>query len=434
MASDTAFSDTACDFATDTAMARARETSSDSVMESETETHVKVLAHNRAEIWITELLAEAGIRVNPSAPHPWDLRVHDARFYRRVLADGSLGLGESYMEGWWDCEALDEAVTRFVSKRLYARLPQSLGTWVEAIKAKVLNMQDMRRAKSVAKIHYDLGNDFYADMLDSRMQYTCGYWRRAQNLEEAQEHKLDLICRKLNLQPGMSVLELGCGWGGLSRFMAERYGCKVRAYNISEQQVAFARERNQGLPVEICLQDYRLADGNYDRVVSVGLCEHIGHRNYGGFFGVIHRCLKPGGLALVHTIGGNESVTEIDAWLDKYIFPHAVLPSAAQLAAAIEGDFVLEDWHNLGPDYDKTLMAWQARFAENWHKHEKQYGDPSEKSGDNKESEKGSEKFRRMWEYYLLACAGTFRARMNQLWQIVISKPGDKPWVYEPVR
>jgi cyclopropane-fatty-acyl-phospholipid synthase len=321
------------------------------------------------------------------------------------------------MEGWWDCQSLDEAVNRFLSRRLLRRLPLGPARFLGALSARLFNLQSWSRSKTVARVHYDLGNDFYRDMLDGRMQYTCAYWKDARNLDEAQEHKLDLICRKLHLRPGMSILELGCGWGGFARFAAERYGCRVKAYNISERQVEYAREQARGLPVEILLQDYREARGRFDRVVSIGLCEHVGYKNYRNFFQIIHRCLKDDGLALVHTIGGNRSVTTTDPWLDKYIFPHSVLPSARQLAEGVERLFVLEDWHNFGPDYDRTLMAWQANFSRNWSRHEAKFGDG----------------FRRMWEYYLLSCAGTFRARMNQLWQIVLSKHG-VPGGYAPVR
>jgi cyclopropane-fatty-acyl-phospholipid synthase len=256
------------------------------------------------------------------------------------------------------------------------------------------------------------------------MQYTCAYWKRngdagkgASTLAEAQENKLDLVCRKLGLKPGMTVLELGCGWGGFARFAAERYGAHVTAYNISSEQVAYGRERTKGLPVDIRLQDYREAEGTYDRIVSIGMCEHVGYRNYRTFFKTLHDRLKDGGLALVHTIGGLKSVTSIEPWLGKYIFPHAMLPSVAQLSRAMEGLFVVEDWHNFGPDYDLTLMAWLENFERNWAKHRAAYGD----------------RFHRMWVYYLTICAGSFRARKNQLWQIVVSK-GVVPGVYQAVR
>jgi cyclopropane-fatty-acyl-phospholipid synthase len=369
---------------------------------------------------ITDLLAQGDIHINGS--RPWDIQVHHPDFFRRILGQGTLGLGESYMEGWWDCEQLDVAFTKAMSARLEHRLPFNWVLALDLVKSRLFNRQSKARSKTVAEIHYDLGNEFYADMLDPRMQYTCAYWtpgngKRAETLAEAQENKLDLVCRKLGLKPGMTVLELGCGWGGFARFAAERYGAHVTGYNISKEQVAYGREYNKGLPVEIRLQDYREAEGLYDRVVSIGMAEHVGMRNYRTFFQTIQRSLKEGGMALVHTIGSNRSVTSIEPWLGKYIFPHAMLPSIAQLSKAAENLLVVEDWHNFGPDYDHTLMAWLERFQSNWHKHEKAYG----------------QQFYRMWVYYLTICAGSFRARKNQLWQVVLSK-GGVPGGYACVR
>lgn len=369
--------------------------------------------------FLTDLLAKADVRIN--GDRPWDVKVHNPALFRRIMSAGTLGAGESYMDGWWDCEQLDVLFDKVMAAGLEHKLKFNLPLAIDLVSALLFNRQTKSRSKTVAEQHYNLGNDFYADMLDPYMQYTCAYWRKdgkeATSLAEAQENKLDLVCRKLGLKPGMTVLELGCGWGGFARFAAERYGAHVTAYNISTEQVAYGRERTKGLPVDIRLQDYREATGTYDRVVSIGMCEHVGYRNYRTFFQTIHRCLKDGGLALVHTIGGLRSVTSIEPWLGKYIFPGAMLPSIAQLSRAMEGLFVVEDWHNFGPDYDKTLMAWHENFVRNWTKHRGAYGD----------------RFYRMWVYYLTVCAGSFRARKNQLWQIVLSK-GVVPGVYAAVR
>ena len=348
-------------------------------------------AASGAERFITELWALADIQVN--GDRPWDVHVHNPDFFRRVVSQGTLGLGEAYVDGWWDCDRLDVAFEKAMTAQLEDKLKFNLPLALDLVKARLFNRQTKSRSKTVAEIHYNLGNEFYADMLDPYMQYTCAYWskdgKEAATLDEAQENKLDLVCRKLDLKPGMTVLELGCGWGGFARFAAERYGAHVTAYNISTEQVAYGRARTQGLPVDIRLQDYRDAEGQYDRVVSIGMCEHVGYRNYRTFFETIHRCLKDGGLALVHTIGGLKSVTSIEPWLGKYIFPHAMLPSVAQLSRAMEDLFVVEDWHNFGADYDKTLMAWLENFERHWHKHREAYGD----------------RFHRMWVYYLTICA-----------------------------
>ena len=365
---------------------------------------------------VTEVFSLAGIEIGGG--RPWDLQVHDQRFYPRLLAGGDLAAGESYMDGWWDAEALDELCTRVHR----ANLPALVGGWEIfwlALKGRVFNRQRRSQAAQVAHVHYDLGNDVYQAMLDRRMQYTCAYWQDAPTLDEAQESKLRLICRKMQLQPGMTVLELGGGFGGLAQFMASEYGCRVVMYNISAAQVAYGREWCRNLPVRIEQKDYREAaheTHSFDRVVSVGLCEHIGQKNYREFLELAHRLLNPGGVFLLHTIGGNESYTCTDAWIDKYIFPNGMTPSISQLGKAMERRWVVEDWHNFGPDYDPTLMAWWHNFDRAWPSLQARYG----------------ERFYRMWKYYLLGCAGGFRARRLQLWQLVLSK-GDIPG-YTPVR
>jgi cyclopropane-fatty-acyl-phospholipid synthase len=389
-------------------------------MISQIQSTASPVALNGSSKMIADLLAQGDIQINGS--RPWDLQVHHPDFFKRILGQGTLGLGEAYMDGWWDCEQLDVAFCKAMSAQLERKLPFNWVLALDLMKSRLFNRQSKARSKTVAEIHYDLGNDFYRDMLDPRMQYTCAYWTnpdgtRAATLDQAQDNKLDLVCRKLGLKPGMTVLELGCGWAGFARFAAERYGAHVTAYNISREQVAYGREYTKGLPVDIRLQDYRDAEGQYDRVVSIGMCEHVGLRNYRTFFETIHRCLKPGGLALVHTIGSNRSVTTIEPWLGKYIFPHAMLPSISQMSKAAENLLVIEDWHNFGADYDTTLMAWLEKFQANWPRHEKEYGP----------------RFYRMWVYYLTICAGSFRARKNQLWQVVLSK-GGVPGVYSCVR
>ncbi len=354
---------------------------------------------------VEALLARADVRINGT--RSWDIRVHNEAWYRRVLAESSLGLGESYMDGWWDAEKLDEFFYRFLSARLEHAALDKWGVY-NALKARLLNMQTTRRSKRVAKQHYDLGNEFYEKMLDPHMQYTCAYWKRADSLEEAQEHKLDLICQKLQIEKGDRVLELGCGWGGFARYAARHYGCSVVAHNISEEQVAYARRWNEGLPVEIVQGDYRDARGEFDKVAAIGICEHVGYKNYRHLMEVAHRAVKPHGLFLLHSIAGNASVATSDPWFDKYIFPGGMLPSVAQLGTAMENLFVMEDWHNLGPDYDKTLMAWQENVDRHWEQLQPTYG----------------QRFYRMWSYYLQSLAGAFRARKVQLWQIVMSKSG----------
>ena len=365
---------------------------------------------------VREILALADVELN--GPDPWDFQVHDERFYQRALSHGELGLGESYMDGWWDVQQLDE----FFSKAQRAQLQDKVRTfsfvWLAA-KGRFLNRQTQSASKKVAREHYDLGNDLYRAMLDHNMQYTCAYWKDAKDLDEAQEQKLHLVCRKLYLKPGMKVLELGCGFGGLARFMAKEYGCEVVSYNISSEQMRFAREFCAGLPVRLEEKDYREAahEPQFDRVVAVGLCEHIGHKNHRSFLELAHAKLKDGGLFLLHTIGNSKSRTSTNPWHDKYIFARCVIPSMPQLAVAMEGLWTMEDWHNFGPDYDRTLMAWWKNFDTRYCTLDKQRYD---------------QRFYRMWKFYLLTSAGAFRARRLHLWQIVLSK-GDIDG-YVPVR
>lgn len=357
--------------------------------------------------WFSELLAQEDIRLDGS--RPWDIDLVDENALHRVMSTGSLGLGESYVEGQWNCGAIDQFYDKLLSSRLHRKVQVSAPLLLQFVKSRIVNMQNRDRSRKVAEIHYDLGNDFYEAMLDPYMQYTCGYWSGgATNLADAQEAKLDLVCRKLDLKPGEKVLELGCGWGGFARFAASRYGVEVVGYNISKEQVAWAREKCQGLPVDIRLSDYRDAEGTYDKVVSVGMCEHVGWKNLRSFFQLASDRLKPDGTFLLHTIGGFRKNHQNEPWTDKYIFPGSFLPSPAQLAVAFDELFVMEDWQNFGVDYDRTLMAWHENFEASWPRFRDQYG----------------ESFHRMWRYYLLFCAGTFRSRYNQLYQVVLSKKG----------
>ncbi len=363
---------------------------------------------------LVNLLGAADIRIN--GDRPWDLQVHDERVYGRILAGGSQALGESYMDGWWDADELDAFFDKLLRGGLNraVRDPQLLWAW---ICARFLNLQNPRRSRRVAERHYDLGNRFYERMLDPWMQYTCGYWKSEATLAAAQEAKMDLVCRKLQLREGDRVLELGGGWGGFARFAAERYGCHVTSYNISREQVDYARKFCHGLPVEIVHADYRTASGVYDKVVSIGICEHVGSRNYRRFLALQRRCLSDGGLMLLHTIGCNRTKRTSDPWISRYIFPGGQLPSLRQLTDAAEGILLVEDLHNFGAYYDPTLMAWFANFDRHWPEFRDHYG----------------ERFYRMWKYYLLSCAGGFRARNIQLWQLVFSKEG-LPGGYASVR
>jgi cyclopropane-fatty-acyl-phospholipid synthase len=365
---------------------------------------------SEAEAIVRELFGLAGIEIGGTAVG--DIRVHDRRFYERVLREASVGFGEAYMDDWWETDALDVTIDKICRANLKQKITGSWRMRALTVKAMLLNLQAKSRSGASVEAHYDIGNDLYTRMLDSRMVYTCGYWKNATTLTEAQEAKLDLVCRKLGLQPGMRVLDLGCGWGGLASWAAEKYGCSVLGVTLSHDQVALGNElwgpKGKKLDVELRLCDYRDVQGTFDRVVSIGMMEHVGPKNHRTMMEVINRCLVDDGVSLVHTIANNRSLRHGTPFIEKYIFPNAVAPSLAQIGRALEGIFVLEDLHNIGPDYDPTLMAW-------WNNFDRTYSEIAHRY---------NRRFYQMWKFYLLAAAGASRSRDGQLYQVVLTKTG----------
>ncbi len=352
-----------------------------------------------------QLLELAGIHLDGTAPT--DLRVNDERLYARVFAHGSLGLGEAYMDGWWDADDLPGMFTRILGAHLDEEL-KTLDTLLAHLRARFINLQRGEHAYEIGHTHYDLGNDLFAAMLGRRLVYSCGYWAEAGNLDDAQAAKLDLVCRKLRLRPGQRVLDIGCGWGEALKYAAEHYGVEGVGITVSEEQAEFARGLCSGLPVQIRLQDYRELHESFDAVFSIGMFEHVGPLNYRSYFEVVRRCLRDDGLSLLHCIGSNGPSARPDPWIEKYIFPNSVIPAASQVAAALEGLFVVEDWHNFGADYDRTLSAWRERFDAAWPQLAARY----------------DQRFRRMWHFYLAVSAAIFRSRRDQLWQLTLSPHG----------
>jgi len=355
---------------------------------------------------IKNSLADADITINGS--RPWDIQVHNDKLYSRVLRQGSLGLGEAYMDGWWDAESLDDFYYHILASRLEEKFSNGLKWVAMSIAQRLFNYQGRGRAFVVGEKHYDLGNDLYLAMLDKRLTYTCGYWPDAHNLDEAQVAKLDLVCRKLNLKPGQRILDIGCGWGSFMKYAAEKYGVEVVGLTVSKEQVALGQTLCAGLPVEFRLEDYRVVRGEFDHVVSLGMFEHVGYKNARAFMGVARRSLKNNGLFLLHTIGWPISGKTSEPWIDKYIFPNHHLPSLAQITRAAEKIFIVEDIQNFGADYDKTACAWFQNFNQNWPALKTRY----------------DERFYRMWKNYLLLIAALARARQIQLWQIIFLLTG----------
>jgi cyclopropane-fatty-acyl-phospholipid synthase len=354
---------------------------------------------------IDAFLADTDITIG--GERPWDPVVRAPRCFGRVLRDGMLGAGEAYVDGDWDCAALDELAARIARAGADRKLHRGWREITGSLLARIMNRQNITAAAANGQEHYDIGDDLYSAMLGSSMVYSCGYWRSAETLDDAQRAKLELVCAKLQLERGQRLLDVGCGYGELAHHAAEHHGVEVVGITVSHHQGEHARVRCAGLPVEIRVQDYREVGGRFDRIVSVGMFEHVGVRNYRRFFEHVRRSLEPDGLFLLHTIGNLDANPSFNPWLDRYVFPGAMLPSASRIAAAIDGLFVIEDWHNFGTDYDRTLLAWHDNFEAAWptlaH-----YGEP----------------FRRKWRFYLLTSAGTFRARRNQLWQLVLSARG----------
>ncbi len=366
---------------------------------------------------IHDTLSKAGVTINGTEPH--DLLIHDERLFDLVMSQGSLGLGEAYVQQWWDCRRLDELMARLMTLDMdeHTKAWNKMQWLMLALREKILNLQSPARAFQVGEHHYNTGNDLFEAMLDPLMIYSCGYWAKADTLEQAQIHKLDMICQKLELQPGEKLLDIGCGWGGLAWYAATHYQVQVLGVTVSKEQQQFAQAKCKGLPIAIELIDYRDLKGQYDKIVSVGMFEHVGPKNYPVFFDTVQRLLKPSGLFLLHSIGGFEKTEATDPWIDKYIFPNGKIPSPSEMVQHMEGRLVLEDWHNFGTDYDKTLMAWHDRFERAWPSLAEKYG----------------EEFHRMWRYYLLTCAGYFRSRKGQLWQLVLSHRA-RPEAYRSIR
>lgn len=306
---------------------------------------------------------------------------------------------------------LDVFLTQLLSSDVASRVTLSPSIVASGARhmlaASLTNRQSIGRAKKNAEHHYDIGNDLYELMLDKRMIYSCGYWKDARTLNQAQENKLDLICRKLQLKPGMTLLDIGCGWGGFSEYAARTYGVTVTGISPALEQVKRAKERTKGLDVTILQKDYRHMNGTFDRIVSIGMLEHVGVKNYTTFFKKCHELLAPGGMMLHHTIGANSPYKASEAkWIDTYIFPGGMIPTMGEVTDAAQRHFVIEDVHNFGPDYDKTLMAWHRNFVKHYPKLKGTY----------------DERFYRMWEYYLLMFAAGFRTRNLQLWQFVMTR------------
>lgn len=368
---------------------------------------------------VTKTLEKADVLID--GDRPWDVQVHNVRFYRRALR-GSLGLGESYIDGDWDVESIDALFRRLLGAAADSSMLSRVNRLLHDLGSRISNCQNKRRSRAVAEQHYDLDHRMYQQFLGPWNQYTCCFFKDTEDLREAEEIKLEMICKKLELDENDRVLDIGCGWGGFARYAATTRGCEVTGVTISAGQAAFAREFTAGLPVDIVEADYRdlprLLDMQFDKIMICGMIEHVGYKNYRTLMQVVHKLLARDGLFLLHTIGNCDDTTIVDPWIEKYIFRNSMAPSMPQLARAVQGLFSAHDWENYGLYYSKTLAAWQARFEKNWNKIKALTG-----------KQTFDERFRRMWNYYLLSCKAAFDLEQLLLWQIVLAKSGTRSTV-----
>ena len=352
----------------------------------------------------TELFRKADIRVNGS--RPWDIQVHNKKFFSRLLKDGSIALGESYVDGWWDCKQIDQFVYRLLKNNILSKLHMSFINKAYNLRVKLLNLQSKKKAKKNVSFHYNLGNDLFEATLGKYMSYSCAYWKNAKNLDQAQKNKMDLICKKLKLKKGMNVLDIGYGWGGFAKFAADKYRVKVVGLTLSQDQYLYALTYCRDSNVEIRVEDYRDHKGQYDRVVCIEMMEHVGPKNHRDFMECVHNNLKKDGLFLLQSISTSVSAKRNDPWIDKYIFPGTVPLSAKQITTASEGLFYIADWHDFTEDYHKTMLEWHKNFKKNWKDINQNY----------------DEQFYRLWEFYLLCCPATALAKTYHLWQVVFAR------------
>jgi cyclopropane-fatty-acyl-phospholipid synthase len=335
----------------------------------------------------------------------------DRKALWRLLASPSVGFGECYTEGLLEVHGDFLAFANEVTRKLKRRQDDSYRWPRLKSSLHALRQNTPLRATRNARHHYDLDNDFYRLWLDERMVYTCAYYQNEDDdLAAAQVAKLDHVCRKLDLQPGMTVVEAGCGWGALALHMAEQYGSRVLAYNVSRAQIEWARaqaaERGLSDRVRFVLDDYRNIEERCDRFVSVGMLEHVGRANYPVLGDVVRRVLTPEGLALVHSIGRSHPRVA-DAWIRKYIFPGGHVPSLGEMSQIFEPHrFTVLDVENLRLHYARTCADWLANFE----------------AVSARVTERFDETFTRMWRLYLAGSSAGFQSGTLQLYQVLFAR------------
>jgi cyclopropane-fatty-acyl-phospholipid synthase len=346
--------------------------------------------------------------------------IHNKSMFDKIAYNGALGFAESYMDGDWDTDNMELILYTLMLKeveienQIKSQPMQAMYSFFSSIFSTSTNtsLNTIESSKDNISHHYDIGNDLYKIMLDKRMQYTCAYFHKENmSLEEAQLAKMELIAKKLDLKSGMSVVDIGCGFGGMAYHLASKYGVRVTGVTLSAEQQTFANN-NFGHPnVKIILKDYRHLDstdgdnGMFDRVYSIGMFEHVGRKNYSEYYDKCYSILKPNGIMLLHTIGRTYSDKFVpNPFVEKYIFPGGELPRLKDLTGKFIDKWHLEDMQNLGLSYAKTLRCWRNNIG-NW-----------------KDLDRYSNRFRKMWNFYLLSFPVRFEARDICLWQLVYTK------------
>jgi len=370
--------------------------------------------------FLAELLKEADIHIN--GDRAGDISIYNNQLPERIFREGSLGIGESYMDKWWDSTKLDITLTKAHRADLDKKILKHWRIWPVLFSTMIENIitnPQKKKAFEIGKKHYDVGNELYSRMLDKRMVYSCGYWKSARTLDKAQEAKLELCCKKLGLKKGDKVLDIGCGWGSFLFYAEKRYKIKGVGLTVSKEQKKHCDSIDRK-NITVLLTDYRTMHEKFDHIISIGMFEHVGWKNYPSYMSVVDRCLKPGGKFLLHTIGQDKASISVNPWIHKYIFPHGHLPALRQIKNAAQGKLHIWDVHEIGKDYDPTLMSWFANFDKHWKEIRKKHP-------------KYDEKFYRMWKFYLLSCAAGFRTEKLRVWQILLSKE-NKPARYKIVR
>jgi cyclopropane-fatty-acyl-phospholipid synthase len=360
----------------------------------------------RIELWDSSSPFEGGHAIG-------DLVIRDRRALVGLIVNPELYFGEAYMANRLDVRGPLETVVEALT-----RLPAPASTWHDRLLSRMARPNSLRSARHNVHLHYDLGNDFYARWLDPEMLYTCAYFASpAASLEQAQSAKLDLVCRKLQLQPGAVVVEAGCGWGALALHMARHYGARVKAFNISREQIEYARARaeREGLSgcIEFIEDDYRNVSGTFDAFVSIGMLEHVGFRHLPSLGRVLRRVVRRnGGRGLLHFIG-RDAPRPLNSWIRRRIFPGAYPPTLAEVTTRVlaPAGMSVVDVENLRLHYARTLSCWGERFAAARNEVRCEYGDA----------------FARAWELYLAGSQAAFATGWMQLFQIVFAPRESAP-------